>query len=231
MKELYHPRSKLRVLYLKRILILLAIFIISAVVLSYFNFAIFSLFSPVWKAKNVIVNGNNIPTTIEEQSRENRLLELVGRKQEPKIVIAAVLTYPPQTPYDIIIIDAGSNDSVTVGSEVSLPEGPLLGKVTEVFSKSAKVKLFSSSGEETATILERNDVPVILVGSGGGNFRISLPRDIEVEIGDMILSADVSSRLLAIVADIDVKPTDALKEVIANSPTNIFSLRYVFVTP
>ena len=199
--------------------------------MSFFNTAIISIVSPIWKVKNVMTTGNEVLSISKEQTQENILLELVGRKQKSNMVVAAVLTHPPQTPYDVIIIDAGSNESITIGSEVSLPEGPILGVVSEVFSKRAKVKLFSASGEETNAILERNNVPIILVGTGGGNFRLTLPRDIAIEKGDRILSPDITSRLLATVGEVSVRPTDSFKEVLAKGPTNIFALRFVFITP
>jgi len=199
--------------------------------LSFFDTAIISIVSPIWKVKNVMTTGNEVLSISKEQTQENILLELVGRKQKSNMVVAAVLTHPPQTPYDVIIIDAGSNESITIGSEVSLPEGPILGVVSEVFSKRAKVKLFSASGEETNAILERNNVPIILVGTGGGNFRLTLPRDIAIEKGDRILSPDITSRLLATVGEVSVRPTDSFKEVLAKGPTNIFALRFVFITP
>lgn len=166
-----------------------------------------------------------------EQKKEDVLLKLLGRRGESDKIVAAVLTRPPQTPYDVITIDAGSNESVTVGSQVSLPEGPLIGAVSEVLSKSAKVKLFSSSGEETSAVLERNNVPIILVGIGGGNFRFKLPRDAAVEIGDRIISSDISMRHLATVGEVGIHPTDSFKEVSAKSPVNIFALRFIFIEP
>jgi cell shape-determining protein MreC len=162
---------------------------------------------------------------------ENILAALAGRSQGSNLVVAAVLTYPPQTPYDVLIIDAGSNDSLRVGSEVSLAEGPLLGAVSEVFSNKAKVKLFSSSGFESNAVLERNSLPVILVGTGAGNFKIKLARDIEVEKGDRIVSRDLDPRLLAVVEEIKAEPTDSFKEILARSPANIFVLRLVVVKP
>ncbi|KKT14658.1 MAG: hypothetical protein UW76_C0001G0015 [Parcubacteria group bacterium GW2011_GWF2_44_8b] len=231
MKVNYLPKNRLRRPYLRRILVLVAIFISGAVVFSFFDAAIISIVSPIWKAKNIITTGSEIPSILKEQTQENILLELVGRKQKANMVVASVLTRPPQTPYDVIVIDAGLNESITIGSEVSLPEGPILGVVSEVFSKSAKVKLFSASGEETNAVLERNNVPVILIGIGGGNFRLALPRDIAIEKGDRILSSDIASRPLATVADVSVRPTDSFKEVLAKSPTNIFALRFVFVAP
>lgn len=231
MKVNYLPKSRLRHPYLRRILVLVAIFISGAVIFSFFDAAIISIVSPIWKVKNIITTGNEILSISPEQTQENILLELVGRKQESSMVVAAVLTHPPQTPYDVIIIDAGSNESITIDSQVSLPEGPILGVVSEVFAKSAKVKLFSASGEETNAVLERNNVPVILIGTGGGNFRLALPRDIAIEKGDRILSPNIVSRPLATVVDVSIRPTDSFKEVLAKSPTNIFTLRFVFVTP
>ena len=175
--------------------------------------------------------GNCAPPILKEQTEVNKLLELLGRKQDSNTVAVAVLTHPPQTPYDTIIIDAGSSESVTLGSEVSLPEGPLLGIVSEVFRNRAKVKLFSSPGEETNAILERDNMPVTLTGRGGGNFRLLLPRDVRVEKGDKILSTNIVPHLLAVVEEISVESTDSFKEVLARSPTNIFTLRFVFVAP
>lgn len=260
MKANYLPKNRLRHPYFKRILALAAIFISGAIVFSFLDPAVISIVSPVWKAENVIVRNlrnataffgsqkalweentalKNELSSLElkilflsrERTRESVLLELVGRKQESNTIAATVLTYPPQTPYDIIIIDAGSNNSITLGSEVSLPEGPILGTVSEVFPRKAKVKLFSANGEKTNAVLERDNVPVTLVGIGGGNFKLALPYDITVEKGDRILSADITSRLLAIVGEISARPTDSFKEVLAKNPTNVFTLRFVFVTP
>jgi cell shape-determining protein MreC len=156
---------------------------------------------------------------------------LAGRKPSRETIIAGVLTHPPQTPYDVIIIDAGSNDAIEEGKAVYLPEGPSLGVVSEVSNSNSRVRLFSSSGEKTNAVLERHNVPVELEGLGAGNFRLMLPRDAEVEVGDRILSPDISSRLLAVVGDISRSPTDSFKEVRAKSPANIFILRFVFVEP
>lgn len=236
------------------------VFILGSVVFSFFDSFIISVASPFWKTENVVIRNiqnwsivfENQKNLLEEnailkekvssleltilslsrgQTQEEILMELAGRKKSPDTIIAAVLTRPPQSPYDTIIIDAGSRDAIVLGSEVSLSEGPILGKVSEIFPNRAKVKLFSSSGEETGAILERGNVPVTLKGQGGGNFKITLPQDVSVEKGDRILSADISSRLIAVVGEVSSEATDSFKEVLAKSPTNIFNLRFVFVSP
>ncbi|KKQ83059.1 MAG: Cell shape-determining protein MreC [Parcubacteria group bacterium GW2011_GWB1_38_8] len=221
-----------------RIVVLVTIFILTGVLLSFFDSIIISAISPIWKSENSIVrslrNGisffNSKKSLIEENAflkeklssleaetsslsrqcvQESALLELMGRRQDPSTIAAAILTRPPQTPYDVIIIDVGSNESIRIGSEVSLPEGPVLGVVS----------------------LERNNIPVVLTGLGGGNFKLIIPRDIEINIGDRVLSSDITSRLLAIIEEISSKPTDSFKEILARSPANIFTLRFVSVTP
>lgn len=159
------------------------------------------------------------------------LSELLGRERRAGETVASVLTRPPQSPYDLFVIDAGARDGLLPGAVVSLPEGPLLGTVSDVFATSAKVRLFSSAGEKTSAVLERFGVPVELEGLGGGSFRIIVPRETAAEVGDRVLSADAAGNLLAVVEGMETGPTDSFKEILARSPANIFSVRLVSISP
>jgi len=238
----------------------LVVFLILSLVFYFSSGFILRIVAPVWKAENaftqsfknigdffstrktLLAENASLKARIQSlevemtslhlgEDRENVLLELLDRKPEGSSVTASVLTRPPQTPYDILVLDAGSSDGVNIGDKVYLPEGPIVGVVSDVFSKTSRIKLYSASGETTSGVLERGGVPIEALGQGGGNFKIILPRDMEVEIGDRILSADIEADLLAVVEDIRLRPTDSFKEVLAKSPTNIFSLRFVFVRP
>lgn len=163
-------------------------------------------------------------------SQTHALAALLGRERHPKETLATVLTRPPQSPYDLFVIDAGEADGLSVGLVVSLPEGPLLGTVSDVFGSSAKVKLFSTAGEKTSAVLERGRVPVELEGTGGGSFKILVPRDTVAMPGDRVLSADAAGNLLAVVQGVETGPTDSFKEILARSPANIFSVRLVSIS-
>lgn len=254
----YLPKSRPKTRYLKSIFFLIAVFALGAIVLSVFDQAILSALSPLWRTENVIArNLNGLSSFFSSRmdlQRENLMLKekvlslelermaslgaetrqelmgLLGRKGEMEIV-ATVLTRPPQSPYDTIIIDIGLNDSVTVGSKVFLSESVVLGTVSEIFPNRARVALFSAAGTETQGVLERGGVSVTLVGEGAGNFTVSLPQDVSVEVGDRILSADISSRLVAVVGSVTSEPTSSFKEVLAKSPVNIFNMRFVIVAP
>jgi cell shape-determining protein MreC len=244
----------------QKIYLVTFLFIAGALFLSYFDKVVVAAISPIWKSENAItksiknsfsyfrtksslINENgelkNRVLTLEDQTqllanlqtREAELLALLGRTRDRNGVTAGVLVRSPQIPYDTIIIDAGSGEGVKADAKVVLPEGAAIGSVFEIFAHTSKVKLYSTSGEKTNAILERDSVPVILLGEGGGNFRLILPRDARVETGDRVLSADMSGRLLAVVKEIALKPTDPFKEVLLGAPESIFGTRFVEVLP
>lgn len=256
----YLPRNRIRRSYTKPILITLGIFFIGWMFFSFLNGAVVAVISPLWQAENsfsqVFKKGLEHWQSRTELVSENLFLKkrvaslelevdslglsleqerafygLLGRSQVVGEVVASVITRPPQSPYDIIFVDAGSSDGVAVGFRVNLPEGPALGLVTEVFASNARVELFSTAGKKRDAVLERGSVPVVLEGRGGGNFRLRIPREVEVEVGDRIVTGDALYSLLAVVESVSVFSTDSFKEVLARSPLNIFSLRLVSITP
>ncbi len=260
MKATYLLRNRSRQASARKVFLLVGILLIGVIVFSILRGPIIRAVSPLWLAENVVsgslgkivmhfqsqkvlmeknINLENQVISLEahvallERYENERvsLLELLRGKGSGTALAAGVLTHPPQSPYDVIVIDVGSNQAVHVGERVFLPEGALIGRVVEVLASESKVKLFSASGEETNAVLERGSFPVVLSGSGGGNFMVKVTRDTEVVKGDAILSPNVDSRLLAIVEEVNLKSTDSFKEVLARSPANIFTIRFVYVTP
>lgn len=239
---------------------LVGLFALGALIFSFLDGVIIAVASPLWKgenfaaarisavgdffkSRNTLVRENNAlqmkiaALELERSARfsspfdADDLAQILGRREDAGGVVAAVLVSPPQAPYDTLIVDAGSNDGVGVGMRVFMPEGPILGTIEEVYFNSAKVRLFTLPGEKTNAILERHGIPVTLEGVGGANFRIVLPREAEVEVGDRLLSADVFSHLVGVVGGVSMEPTDSFKDVFAKSPVNIFNLRLVVVRP
>lgn len=256
----YLPRNKTRRSYLKPLVITVGIFLAAWAGFSFFSGAVVALVSPLWQAENSISQvfkkglehwqsrtelvsenlslkervtslGLEVDSLKLSLEQERAFYQLLGRSQVVGEVVASVITRPPQSPYDTIFVDAGSGDGVVLGSRVSLPEGPSLGSVVEVFASNARVKLFSTAGEKRDAVLERGSVPVVLEGRGAGNFRLRIPREVEVVAGDRIVTGDAEYSLLAVVESVSVAPTDSFQEVLARSPLNIFSLRLVSITP
>lgn len=238
----------------------MSLFLVGAVIFSFFNNFIITAISPLWRAENgasrtlgkMVDFFHTRSTLIDENGKlreritslevelstlslirddQASLLALLGRENGPVGITASILTRPPQSPYDLIIVDAGSEERVVEGARVALPEGPEIGVVSQVFGSFSRVKLFSTPSEKTQAILERHEVPVELVGAGAGNFKIVVPRDTEVVIGDRILSTGLKATLLGVVSDVSLEPTDSFKEVMAKGPANIFSVRFIKILP
>jgi cell shape-determining protein MreC len=166
----------------------------------------------------------------EAVSKENEMLRTAfSAGERNKFLLAFVISRPPFTPYDTIIIDSGSANGVKEGMQVSAFGNVLIGYVTDVFDNMSKIKLSSSFGEETNVFLESLWVPAIAVGKGGENFEITLPRAINVNIGERILTLGRQPMLVGIVERIERQETDPFQKILFRLPINLQYLNQVFL--
>jgi cell shape-determining protein MreC len=217
--------------------------------------SLFTVATPVWKFKNSIMNSNffeffktkktlinerlameqrlflagNLLTTNDSLLRENEVLkDLLGRKEiKDKTILASILVKPPQTPYDSLIVDIGSDFEVKVGDKVIANANVYVGEVSEVYPRSSKIILYSSPGHKLSVVLGINSVTVEAIGLGGGNFSINLPREIEVKENDVITVPSIMSNVFGIVENINYKDTDSFQNVMFKSPVNISELSFI----
>ncbi|MEX0917282.1 MAG: rod shape-determining protein MreC [Candidatus Paceibacterota bacterium] len=219
-----------------------------------------SLGIPLWSAKNFIVEESALVIGAlrpqEELMEENRdlkervaLLEfqnltreallnenrdlkrLLGRDDATRNrVLAIVLSRPPSTSFDTLIIDVGAEDGITEGASVFFTGELLLGEVEEVFETSSKVVLFSSSGVKTEVLLGEGQVEAVAEGRGSGNFLMLLPRDVPVKEGDVALMPHLENRFLGSVKEIHRNPTDSFQRILFRLPINPRAIRFVEVT-
>lgn len=258
MKMRYHPKNRSRYLYRKNLVIVILILVLGSVFFSYSDGLLMRIASPIWSIENKVAtkfwsmtsffrskdslikenealrNKVNSDALLVELNRtlisaRQSLLEEYGRNPNVPGVAASVLVHPPVTPYDILVVDVGQDEGVEIGDSVTLPEGGKIGSVIEVFDKTSKIKLYSANGESNQAILERESLPVDLLGQGGGSFMFTLPREIAVEVGDKILAPTIDSPLIGVVESIEVTPTDSFKKVLVRSVAPVYSLRFVLI--
>lgn len=146
-----------------------------------------------------------------------------------KFLIAYIISRPPDTPYDMLIIDSGAKDGIKEGMQVSAFGNVLLGYVADVSSDMSKIKLISSFGEETNVFLEISLTPAIAIGRGGENFEITLPRSINVNIGEKVLTLGKQPMLVGIVEKIEKQEAAPFQKIIFRLPVNLQYLNQVFL--
>jgi len=162
--------------------------------------------------------------------QENQeLKEILGRTLEREVLLARVLSKPPQSLYDSIIIDIGKNQSLKKGQRVYLSDFVLIGKIEEVYGNTSKVKLLSAPGEEYEIEIGTENIPAIARGLGGGNFEIRLPRGVDVEIGDEVVVPSLNTSLLGIVEEIDSKAQDPFQKILFKNPFNLSQIKWIQV--
>lgn len=162
------------------------------------------------------------------------LLSAYGRNQfhaTGTLMLANVLSKPPQSPYDILLIDIGSDHNLVEGQQVFSLGGIPAGRISEVSGSTAKVVLFSSVGEETKLTIERTGETVSVEGRGGGNLETEVGQEMDIVVGDRIVLPQFNAAVVASVVEVEVNPTSAFKRVFFHSAINVFKLRWVEVAP
>ncbi len=152
-----------------------------------------------------------------------------GRASSDGVIIAGVLSKPPQSPYDTFVIDVGSNSAVSVGNKVYISNRIIIGSISSVTEKTGVVKLFSTGGEKQEVISDRTGASFVITGSGGADFELEVPKDTDIVWGDSFLYPGLNSAVLSTVYYIDVTSQSSFKIVHARVPGNVFQVRRVFV--
>ena len=169
----------------------------------------------------MLLNYNSI---LDENIKIKEILDRKGEKIE--MLLSAILSKPNISPYDTLIIDVGSSSGVKEGDTVFALGNIPIGVVSGVEINSSKVVLFSNSGEKTEVVLSK-DVFMQIIGRGGGNFEMILPRDLVLEKGSTVSLPGIFPYVVAKVETIISDPRDSFAKALLTSPVNIQELKFV----
>lgn len=169
-----------------------------------------------------ILNANLIKIENEE------LQEMANRVQSGKYVASFVFSRPSSSPYDTLLIDQGENSGISEGDKVFYND-VLIGKIDGVYSKTSKISLFSSPGNEFDVKIGSTSFSTKAIARGGGNFVAQVPKGMDVKEGDSVLIPDVSSKVFALVEKVESDPADTFLTVYFKNPLNLFEIKWVEV--
>jgi cell shape-determining protein MreC len=150
-------------------------------------------------------------------------------KTDQKLLLATVLIKPFFSPYDTLIIDVGSSSGVVINDKVLVDNNTFIGYVSEVYDDTSKVVLYSSPGEKVNVLIGNNNVEKEAIGLGGGDFKIEIPRGIDVKEGDSIVIPSISTNVFGVVEKIEFKESDSFQTILFKNPVNISELKWVQV--
>lgn len=176
-----------------------------------------------------LIENNLFLLNYQSVLKENiELKEILNRKKNnTEMLVSAILSKPNVSPYDTIIVDVGESAGVEEGSLVFALGDIPIGRIFDVYPNSAKVVLFSSAGDKTEVVMNDKNISMQIVGRGGGNFEMIIPRDFVLEEGSTVSLPGISSYIVAIVETVVSDPRDSFTKVLLSSPVNIQELKFV----
>lgn len=167
---------------------------------------------------------------LDSLKEENEHLKnVLHRTTKGNDVLGVVLSRPPVSLYDTLIIDIGENDGVLLGNKVYSEGDILIGDIVEVYPHQSKVALFSMPGRSISVTVGDTGISAQALGRGLGNFSIHIPVEVGIKEGDTILLPQIRPHVFGIVEKILVDSSDSLQTVLFKLPVNMNNIRFVEV--
>ncbi len=146
---------------------------------------------------------------LEYESENTRLRELLLFKEKTALsgIAATVIGRDPSNIMRTITIDRGSADGLREGLPV-VDGHAVVGQITTVLSRSAKVLLLTDNSSAIDAIVQRNRAPGIIEGGSDRKLKLQyMLKDYEVFPGDRVISAGLSGVypkgiLIGVVSDV-----------------------------
>ncbi len=165
----------------------------------------------------------------KEKSETVMWSTLFPAKSVVDFVRASIISKPNQSPYDTFLLDAGQTNGVLAGAYIAVNEISLLGTIDTAEANTSTGILFSSPNTKTNARLERSNYDVLLVGRGGGNMIVEVPKEIDTALGDRVLYPAHQNAIIGVIRDITFDDRNANKKLFITLPTNILTLDHVYI--
>lgn len=196
------------------------------------------IFSPFIKGENALNNltrSDNEPPTDSEltkltelEAENQELRTLLSETAEGKIV-AGVIARPTALPYDVLLIDKGSNDGIKKDTPVYVGQETVIGFVASVYGDSSIVALVSTPGFTSTVYIYGPNIYTTAVGIGAGVTRIHVPQGVNLKIGNLVVMPSLSRGIYGAISAVDSLPERPEQYGYLTTNTPINSLRYVTV--
>lgn len=158
------------------------------------------------------------------------ITHLTGSSTLPAhLVLGGVLSRPPLSPYDSLVVSVMDSAPVSVGARVFAAGSVPIGTVSESSRGTARVLLYSSPKTTVEGWIGEKRLPVTLTGESAGSFSASLSHESGVLVGDVLYLPGPGALPAGTVARISSDPSSTNDAVYIVPYINIFSLTWVAI--
>lgn len=179
--------------------------------------------------KSQIASESGERFTIQLLSKENEELRSLLGEGEEKRIAAGIIGRPNKLPYDVLVLDKGSDDGIVQGAPVFISERTVIGAVKKTFPKTSVVELITSPGFTASVYIFGPNIYTNAKGIGGGQLRVGVPQGISLKEGDLVVLPSAASGIYGSVSVVDSVPTRPEQYGYVSPEIPLSSLRLVSV--
>lgn len=240
------------------VVVLVLVLVYATPLLSWVSRTVHSIGGQIWESKEIakdnVTHNSSLITSSKTQliERINRLekevayyeanhLRLTKLEQENKRlrgvqsetkddVIGRVISRPPQSLYDTLVLDIPAKATVREETPVTGYNAVALGTIARTTKRTAVVTLYSMPGRSVQVSTVPGSAVFKAKGRGNGSFIVKIPRSVSVEKGSQLIHEN-TGRLLATVEKVTFESEDSFKTVYAKSPLRLRYIDWVRVLP
>jgi cell shape-determining protein MreC len=167
--------------------------------------------------------------TVDLLSKENvELRALLGDAGEKRIV-AGVIGRPNTVPYDVLVLDRGSDDGIVEGAPVFIGDDAVIGIVSKTFSNSSIVELITTPGFTVSVYILGPNIYTNAVGIGGGQLKVGVPQGITLSPGDLVILPGVDAGIYGAISTVQSVATEPEQYGYVSPEVPLSGLRLVSV--
>ncbi len=167
--------------------------------------------------------------TADLLSSENRELRALLSEGAEERILAGVISRPNIMPYDVLVLDKGSEDGVLVGAPVFIGENVVIGVVEKVFNSSAVVVLVTTPELVSSVYIVGPNIYTNAEGVGGGLMRIGVPQGIPLAVGNPVILVGVDSGIYGRISHVESIPSEPEQSAYVSPEVPLSGLRLVSV--
>ena len=123
------------------------------------------------------------------------LIAAAGAEDAGRYLAATVVLRDPAPGRDVIVIDRGERDGLRVGQPVLGPGATLVGMVSSLQDRRARVRLLTDPDSALAAIVQSTRTQAALAGGPDGLRLEFAPLEDAITVGDLVLTSALGGRL------------------------------------
>jgi len=143
-------------------------------------------------------------------------------------ILADVVRTPPETPYDTLVVAAGSDVGIVEGAFVYSRQ-TVIGQVAAVNPKTSLIVLFSTPGIHVPVYLWGANVFASAEGMGGGVVRVGVPQGLTLAVGDAVTLPVPGTAIFGTIDRVESVPTNPEQYAYITEERALRSLRFVAI--